>query len=116
MYISGSLSLHVYMTLYLSLFQSAWHGDTPALPVFNDGENIIPCIHIRDLASVVVSLVEFRPAKPRYLLAVDDSKNSLKEVVSAISRQLTTGRVSLITKEEALLIKDLTVRWLYIYK
>ena len=31
-------------------FQSAWHGDTPALPVFGDGTNILPTIHIHDLA------------------------------------------------------------------
>ena len=29
--------------------QSAWHGDTPALPVFGDGTNVLPTIHIHDL-------------------------------------------------------------------
>ncbi|KAL2303926.1 hypothetical protein Nmel_009211 [Mimus melanotis] len=27
-----------------------WLGETPAIPVFGDGNNIIPTIHIRDLA------------------------------------------------------------------
>lgn len=58
---------------------------------------------------MIVNLADSRPSKPRYLLALDESKNTLKEVVSAVSRQLTTGKTKLISKEEALLIKDLTV-------
>lgn len=34
----------------VALFQSAWHGDTEALPVFGDGTNVLPTIHIHDLA------------------------------------------------------------------
>ena len=60
--------------------------------------------------SVVVNLADSRPSKPRYLLAVDESKNTLKEMVAAISRQLTTGRIRTVSREEALLIRDLTVR------
>lgn len=113
-------------------FQSAWHGDTPALPVFGDGANILPTIHVHDLArwspplctctctnvvlhdwpltpSVVVCVAELRPSKPRYLLAVDESKNTLKEIVTAISRQLTTGKTTTVSREQALLIKDLAV-------
>lgn len=32
------------------LFQMAWLGEVPALPVFGDGTNCIPAIHVVDLA------------------------------------------------------------------
>jgi adenylate kinase len=99
-------------SLFHFLFKSAWHGDTPALPVFGDGTNILPTIHIHDLASVVVNLADSRPSKPHYLIAVDDSKNTLREVVTAISRQLSTGRTTFISREEALLVRDLR-QWEY---
>ncbi len=32
------------------LFKTAWHGNIEYLPVFGDGQNVIPSIHILDLA------------------------------------------------------------------
>ena len=61
------------------------------------------------MCSVVVNLADSRPSKPRYLIAVDDSKNTLREVVTAISRHLSTGRTTFISREEALLVRDLRV-------
>lgn len=40
-------------------------------------------------------------------MAVDESKNTLEEIVKAVSAHLGNGRVKNITKEEALLIKEL---------
>jgi len=88
-------------------FKSAWHGDTPSLQVFGDGQNMIPTIHILDLASVVVNIADGRP-KARYILAVDDSKNMLEEIVKAISQNLGTGKIQHVSKEDALLNKDLS--------
>ena len=45
----------------------------------------------------------------RYLLAVDDSHNTLKEIVKAISTHLGTGKIQYISKEDALLNKDISV-------
>ena len=45
----------------------------------------------------------------RYLLAVDASQNSLKEIVKAISTSLGTGRISLVSREDAFLDKDISV-------
>lgn len=35
------------------MFKAAWHGDTPHLPVFGDGQNFVPTIHVLDLARYV---------------------------------------------------------------
>ena len=32
------------------MFKAAWHGGIPHLPVFGDGQNFLPTIHILDLA------------------------------------------------------------------
>lgn len=45
----------------------------------------------------------------RYLVAVDDSKPTLKQITRAVSKQLTTGKVKVIPKEDAFLNKEITV-------
>ena len=62
------------------LFKTAWHGQAPALQCFGNGQNIVPTIHIKDLAAVIVNICDQNP-KVRYLVAVDDSKNTLEEIV-----------------------------------
>ena len=58
---------------------------------------------------MVVNIADGRP-KVRFLLAVDDSKNMLEEIVKAISQNLGTGKIQHISREDALLNKELSVR------
>lgn len=62
----------------------------------------LPC------CSIVLCLADGRP-KVRYVLAVDDSHNTLKEIIKAISTHLGTGKIQYISKEDALLNKDISV-------
>jgi len=87
-------------------FKQAWLGKLPALPCFGPGNNVIPTIHIKDLASVIQNVMDSKP-KTRYMVAVDDSAVTLVEIVRTISKRLGTGKVEKITAEDALLIKDL---------
>ncbi|XP_065833118.1 adenylate kinase 7-like isoform X2 [Oscarella lobularis] len=89
------------------LFKSAWLGEVDALNVFGNGQNVIPMIHIRDLACVLLNVADGKP-KTRYLVAVDSGQLSLEEVVKNISTNLGTGKVKFIPREEALLDKDLS--------
>ncbi|XP_068110888.1 adenylate kinase 7 [Hyperolius riggenbachi] len=90
-----------------TFFKEAWLGETPALPVFGDGQNILPLIHIRDLASVVQNIVDHRP-RTHYLLATDESALTLEEVVKSISTHLGPGKVQKVSREAAFLNKELT--------
>ena len=36
--------------LCVCITQAAWHGELAALSVFGDGKNVLPTIHISDLA------------------------------------------------------------------
>ena len=58
--------------------------------------------------SVLVSVADSRP-KVRYLVAVDDSQTTLEDLVRAISKNLGSGRVKHVPKEEALSNKNISV-------
>ncbi|XP_070577004.1 adenylate kinase 7-like [Ptychodera flava] len=88
------------------LFKTAWHGQAEALQCFGNGMNVVPTIHVKDLAAVIQNIADSRP-KTRYLVAVDDSQNTLEEIVRCVSTSLGNGKIKHITKEEALLSKDL---------
>lgn len=55
---------------------------------------------------MIQNILDAKP-KVRYLVAVDDSKNLLEEIVKAISKGLGSGKVKYISKEDALLTKEL---------
>ena len=59
---------------------------------------------------MVVNIADGRP-KVRFILAVDDSKNTLEEIVKAISQNLGTGKIQHISREDALLNKELSVNF-----
>jgi hypothetical protein len=46
----------------------------------------------------------------RYLVAVDDSKVKLKQITKAVAKKLGTGKFKQLTKEDALLNKEISVR------
>ncbi|KAA3678531.1 adenylate kinase [Paragonimus westermani] len=53
------------------------------------------------------SIVELRPTR-HYIIAKDESQCTLHEIIKAISKALTTGKVKTVTREDALLIEELT--------
>jgi len=81
------------------LFKQAWHG-APSLPVYGSGSNVIPLIHVRDLASIVLNVLDSKP-KRKYILAVDQSHYTLRDIVKRISQSLTTGKIHTAAKEDA---------------
>jgi len=88
------------------LFKEAWLGNKNTLPVFGKGRNIIPTIHVKDLASVVLNVLDTKPPT-NYLVAVDDSQTSMKRLTKAISKNLGSGDIEVLSKSDALLVKDL---------
>lgn len=90
-------------------FKVAWHGETDALNIVGTGENIVPTIHVQDLSNIVTSVADARP-KTRYIVAVDDSMNSMTDIITCISKNLGTGNVMNISREESLLIPEITQR------
>ena len=59
--------------------QSAWLNEAELL-CYGEGDNIIPTIYLDDLVSIILEVVETTP-EIRYIIAVDDSKNTLFDII-----------------------------------
>lgn len=88
------------------LFKEAWHN-VQVVPIFGEGANIIPTIHVSDLAQILHNVIDQKP-KTRYIVAVDESQSNLEDIVKAISDSLTVGKVVKMPKEQAALIKGVS--------
>ncbi|NXU47769.1 KAD7 kinase, partial [Turnix velox] len=93
--------------LFHYFFKIGWLSEASAVPVFGDGNNFIPTIHVVDLAAVLQNIADHRPA-PRYILAVDASMHTLQEIIKCISKNVGPGKIEKIPKENAFLSKELT--------
>jgi len=103
--VASGLTYGAEENIFHYLFKSAWHN-APELLCFGNGQNVVPTIHIKDLAAVLQNIADSRP-KVRYLIAKDDSNNTLEEICKTVSGNLGTEKVKNITKEEALLNKEI---------
>ncbi|KAM9840228.1 adenylate kinase 7-like [Aulostomus maculatus] len=86
--------------LFHYFFKVSWLMQLPEVPIFGQGENYIPMIHVYDLAGVIQNLVHLKP-KSKYILAVDDSKNTLEDIVMRISDVLGPGKMNKVAEQEA---------------
>ncbi|XP_045919021.1 adenylate kinase 7 isoform X1 [Micropterus dolomieu] len=89
-------------------FKTSWLGQEREIPVFGDGKNKVPTIHVNDLASVIQNVIEHQP-KPYYLLAVDNSTNTMEDIVKTIASVLGPGKIRKRPFEEAFFSQDLSV-------
>ncbi|XP_024256762.1 adenylate kinase 7 [Oncorhynchus tshawytscha] len=87
-------------------FKTSWLGDLPKVPIFGEGTNVIPTIHINDLAGVIQNVIDHKP-KPHYLVAVDDSKITIDDIVKTIADVVGPGKTKRVPKEDAFLTRDL---------
>ncbi|CAL8316201.1 unnamed protein product [Boreogadus saida] len=87
-------------------FKASWSMPLDQLALFGPGLNQVPIIHVNDLASVIQNTIDHKP-KSHYILAVDDSKNTLEEIVMMISETLGPGKIQRLPKEEAILMRAL---------
>ena len=89
-------------TTFHSLFRQAWELKLEELPLYGNGKNTLPAIHVLDMAHAVREVALTVPPS-RYLLAVDESRHTLGEITACISRHLGPGPVNAVQAEEALL-------------
>uniref|UniRef100_A0A8C9P6R2 Adenylate kinase 7 n=1 Tax=Spermophilus dauricus TaxID=99837 RepID=A0A8C9P6R2_SPEDA len=104
--IAAGLQYGVEEGILHTFFKIAWLGEVPALPVFGDGTNVIPAIHVLDLAGVIQNVIDHVP-KLHYLVAVDESVHTLEDFVKCISKHTGPGKTQKVPRENAYLIKDL---------
>ncbi|KAK4884795.1 hypothetical protein RN001_001066 [Aquatica leii] len=88
-------------------FKLAWYNEKE-LPIFKQGKNVLPLIHIKDLAKVLFCLMEKTPSKPQLILAVEQTPSNFKQIVKALSKAMGSGRTKTVSAEEAFLYKEMT--------
>lgn len=67
------------------LMRAAWHHQT--LPLYGSGNNVVPMIHVQDLANIVYNVgSSYDTLEDRYMFAVDRGNITQKEFLQAISR------------------------------
>jgi hypothetical protein len=83
-------------TIFNYFFKSAWLQNPVKLPYYDEGQNIIPTIHIKDLAKIVKKCVENKPEIP-YVFAFDRTKDkTLKNIIYSISKNIGSGQTESI--------------------
>jgi adenylate kinase len=103
--------------LLFQLFKFAWglqyneavgiRTTIRSLPLIGDGENVIPMIHVKDLAQLMISTLKGQMID-RFVMAVDKGNNKLKEVIEAISKAFGNGQYEKITADHALTLPFVT--------
>lgn len=86
--------------IFHDFFKRAW-SSSQELVIYDKGTNVIPTIHVKDLAGIIQNIADSKPAN-KYILAIDDSKNTLEEIVKSISSTLSTGKVQKMVKDQVL--------------
>lgn len=74
-------------------FKQAWLQDPLRLPVVGDGINLVPTIHVTDLARMVIKIYKTKPER-QYIFGIDNTKKTTqKRLVQAISSGIGTGLI-----------------------
>eukprot|EP01022_Parablepharisma_sp_SALTPOND_P027363 TRINITY_DN663_c4_g1_i1.p1 TRINITY_DN663_c4_g1~~TRINITY_DN663_c4_g1_i1.p1 ORF type:complete len:859 (+),score=160.63 TRINITY_DN663_c4_g1_i1:101-2578(+) len=90
--------------VFYEYFKQAWLQNPEKLPIIGKGGNLVPTIHVVDLARLVKRVVRLTP-KNSYIVAIDRSKRpTQRKIITAISKAIGTGLVESRTSKE--LIKN----------
>ena len=80
--------------------KKAWLQDPVRLPYVGDGDNLLPTIHVTDLARMVKAVFEKKPNR-KYIFAIDNNKKpTQKKLITAISNGIGTGLIESIDVPE----------------
>ena len=82
-----------------ALFRGAW--EVGHAPYSGAGDNVVPTIHVHDLAEYVASVVAAPPARQGVLVAADGGRDTLRTIAAAVGASLH-GDAAHPPSEEAL--------------
>ena len=82
-------------------FQKAWIQEPVELPIIGDGENLVPTIHIIDLARLVRRVVIENPKVHPYIFAIDKTrKPTQKRIITEVSKGMGTGKIQSVEADQ----------------
>ena len=80
-------------SIFNSHFKKAWLQEPAKLPFIGEGKNLVPTIHVTDLARIVKKVYESKPER-QYIFGVDNTKRpTQKKLIQAISSGIGTGGI-----------------------
>eukprot|EP01147_Barroeca_monosierra_P006261 gene6261-7442_t len=100
--VAAGLSYGMGEDTFHSLFRMAWELKVSELPIYGMPDSIVPTIHVCDLANIALHILEGH-AETRYLLGIDESQNTLGEIVSSLARNMGTNKTRIVSSDEAFL-------------
>lgn len=81
--------------IFYDHFQKAWIQNPAALPVIGKGDNLVPTIHVIDLARLVRRVVVEHPKVHPYIFAIDKTRNpTQKRIVQTIAKGMGTSQIA----------------------
>jgi hypothetical protein len=83
---------------FLPLFESAWH--LKPSPMLQENRNVVPTLHVRDMAHGAVAYGLSRPSVP-VIIAHDGSHVTQRDLVKAINRTFGAGRTPKVDEAAA---------------
>ena len=102
--IESKKNLHIYVICsgilygsgeqtFYEYFKRSWLQNPTKLPIVGKGKNIVPTIHLIDLARLILRVIKLWP-KSHYILAIDKAKKSTqKDIIQAIANSMGSTQV-----------------------
>jgi len=81
-----------------SIFRDAWMSNKDALTCLGEGTNVLPVIHVKDTAAYIEKVSTAPPEGKQYLVAIDNTDLTQKQILETISKGLGTGNVTTSTE------------------
>ena len=71
------------------------------MPIIGEGENLVPTIHIIDLARLVRRVVIENPKIHPYIFAIDKTrKPTQKRIITEVSKGMGTGKIMSVKESD----------------
>ena len=73
------------------------------IPLIGDGENIVPMMHVRDLAQLMMATLQGKMID-KYVMGVDKGNHRLKDIIEAIAKTFSDGKTYICTPDHSMTI------------
>mmetsp|Transcript_90349 Transcript_90349/g.156483 ORF Transcript_90349/g.156483 Transcript_90349/m.156483 type:complete len:481 (+) Transcript_90349:58-1500(+) len=89
------------------LFKQAWHLAPEGLPIFGPGKQLLPMVHVQDLATFVYKIASAEePPEQRYYFGCDEGVASWGAIVKAVNGALGHGKTYKVPEKNYILYEN----------
>lgn len=98
--------------IFVDAFKACWEGSPAPMPLLaSNGENVLPTVHADDLVEMIARLLSadvcpLVAEQTRHMLAIDNGRNTLQQLLSSVSAEMSSGEVITLSEDETLLLSN----------